>query len=153
MNKTAHSVCKRSSARLPIQRNNWSLLSSVLIILLPKCSLCVTAYAGAVAMCSGKSLMDKMGSFGHVLSLVLGLVIVISIVSNGRGWRTIMSLALVVIALLLIGLTQAQWIVETFYYVGSLLLFIGIWVNGSLFYILRKSKKHFNILKSKLPIA
>ncbi len=151
MNKVAHSVCKRSSARVSRKQDGLSFFTSLLVILLPKCSLCFTAYTGAIAMCSGKTIMGKMGESGQIIFVILSLIIVSSIAVNKRGKRTILSLTLVFLSLLLIGLSESQIIWKAGYYIGSIGLFVGIWVNGSLYYILRKSKEHFHIIKSKLP--
>ena len=153
MNKVAHSVCKRTSARVSSKRNGLGFFTSLLLILLPKCPLCLTAYTGAIAMCSGKTMMGELGYYGQVVFIILSGVILISLAINWRGKRTIISMPLVLVSLILIGLSETQIIANAGYYIGSLGLFIGIWTNGSLFYFIRKAKEHLPIIKSKLPTA
>ena len=148
MDQSTPRICK---SRVPLSINQkiaripW--LFSLLIILLPKCSLCFAAYTGAIAMCSGKNMMGEMDGTGTIIMLGLALSIIWSMAHKRRGIRTYQSIFVILISLTLIFLNHFEWLGPIGYYVGSIGLFLGIWTNGSLYYVLGNLKDKYQILK------
>lgn len=96
------------------------------------------AYSGAVTMCSGMK-YPNIGSWSAYLSLGLAVFVLLGIALNRRGRRTWIALAIAVLGILLLFISQFFIVSMLNYYLGVALLFFGIWYNGSFDYFFRKS--------------
>ena len=99
------------------------------------------AYGGAVAMCSGKALLAETDYLGLLFLGCFGAAILTLIMMNNRGKRTVKAIFLTGLGLILIWMTTQKILGTGWHYIGSGLLFLGIWTNGSLYYILKKVKQ------------
>jgi len=139
-------ACETQNCRykMKLSHSKGSWLSLLLIAILPKCPFCVMAYSGAVTLCSGKMYPNAHTESVYFL-LILGLVITVSILLNYRGRRTLVSLSLVLIGVASMMLSQVVWYSEVGYYYSVLLIFIAIWNNGSLHYLINKFSNHYSV--------
>jgi MFS family permease len=118
---------------------NVPLISNLLLILMPKCSFCLLAYTSSVMLCTRNETLVATSTHSSPLTIALTtsfcLFILVGILLNRRGRRTWYALALALsgIACMLISvvLGGGEWL----YYTGSVLVFLGIWVNGSFRYV------------------
>ncbi|WP_394747715.1 hypothetical protein [Spongiimicrobium salis] len=127
------SCCK--AKKIPIGRGmkangTLSFFSTLLLILLPKCPLCIGAYTGAALLFFDISNAEVAPILLHAKP-VLGASILIMILLNRRGKRTILAAAIASTALILL-------ILSTYFYRAYLsdvilyfAFFFAIWYNGN----------------------
>lgn len=77
------------------------------------------------------------------ITTLLGVLILIGIGFNYKGQRTLIALAIALSAIALIIISQFFWLSAVSYYLGSGLLFLSIWYNGSLPYFVRRWQARF----------
>lgn len=109
-----------------------SFLSAVLVILIPKCHLCVMAYTSAITICGGPSMYMHSNNWMSYVPLGLGLFIVGIILWNYKGVRSAYATGIAVVGFLLIVLTHQLIIAPEFYHWGTALMFIAIWLNSNM---------------------
>jgi len=126
--------CKGAKIKAP-SKQKAGLLMGIFLAVLPKCPLCIMAYSSTMVLCSGQTV-----SFGpaHVspltiwITAAIGLITLVCILLNFRDKRTIYAfwLAFTGMALVLYSVTTGlePWL----YYSGVVVVFLGIWLNGSL---------------------
>lgn len=139
-----HCKHKKKIAR-PKKGAFLSLLSGVLIAIIPKCPLCIFAYSSAITMCSGAKLQEE--SFLNVdwfyINLFLSIVTLSLILFNYKGKKTWIAATLAIAAcsmLLLLDLASSP----VLYYLSCALLFIAVWMNGSFTWFIRKWMSTFS---------
>ena len=115
---------------------SMSFLSTVLLILIPKCPLCLTAYMSAMVMFFEIENEQLVPILLHAKP-VLGMVILLMILLNRRGRRTFIALGIATIVMVFL-------ILKTYYAMDLLpdwLLYLGfifgIWYNGNFTYFYR----------------
>jgi hypothetical protein len=124
--------CKRNKRcidKMPTRYFSW--FPAIFIAILPKCPFCIMAYSGAVSMCSGKMLFPNAHSYSGYFIIGLSIVILLSILLNNKGSRTLVSAFIVSIGILLLAISQFVSMSEPQYYFACLIMFFGIWYNGS----------------------
>lgn len=120
-----------------------SFLSTLLIILLPKCPLCVTAYMSAILLFFDIDNGELAPILMHAKP-VLGIVILIMILINYKGQKTILSATIAGIVTVLIFLNNYFYIaVMTDWILYAAFLF-AIWYNGNFEYF-------FRFIRSRIP--
>lgn len=113
-----------------------SFLTTLLIILLPKCPLCIGAYAGAALL-----FFDVEGSlfapyFVHIRP-ILGAAILILILMNNKGRKTMIAGTLSGLALVFL-LIAIYGKVEIFpLWMLYIVFVLSIWFNGNFEYFFR----------------
>ena len=113
-----------------------SLLSTILLILIPKCPLCMTAYMSAMVLFFDVQNEELVPFLLHAKP-VLGALILLMILLNFRGKRTFISLGIA-------AASMAILLLKT-YYATSLMpdwllysaFFFAIWYNGNFQYFYR----------------
>lgn len=138
MEKHCHSSkasisCAPSKVGTPLSW--WTLL---FLTILPKCPFCVMAYSGAVSLCSGTMLYPNADAYMAYGMVGVGLLVAVGILLNQRGVRTWLALALALLGIGLVAVSQFYLLSEVIYYSGVLLLFFGVWFNGSFFHFYYK---------------
>jgi hypothetical protein len=129
MQASCSSSCK--GQKKSINHKHASFLSLLLIVILPNCPFCIMAYTSAITMCGGPDMYLAENNWASYLPLLLSAIIILMIMLNKRGKRTKYALGISAIgAIFIIGVHQL-YVNEIFYYVGTTLLFAGIWINSS----------------------
>lgn len=136
--------CCRTNQAPKKRRLQSSWLPAFLVAILPKCPFCIMAYSGAVTMCSGNNLYPHAGSYMSYITTLLALLILIGIGFNYKGRRTLIALSIALSGISLIAISQFYWLSTVSYYLGSGLLFLSIWYNGSLLYFVNRFKTRFS---------
>lgn len=125
-------TCKCSATKREKTGNDiYSIMSGVFIALIPKCPYCILAYSSAITMCSGTKLYSHSPSWTSYFLLVLAVLTLSLIIFNYKGKRTIVAIILVTLGSLLMLVSQFYIFDITYYYLGTILLLFGVWVNAS----------------------
>ena len=130
-----------------------SFLSTLLLILLPKCPLCMTAYMSAMVMFFDVDNSTMVPFLLHAKP-VLGIVIILMILFNRKDKRTLIALGISVFAFTFL-------VLKTYYYTFVLpdwaiyaAFIFAIWYNGNFQYFyrfIRFSKSKVGLLDRKIP--
>lgn len=145
--------CKKASCKTNLtSRLSISWLPAVIIAVLPKCPFCIMAYSGALTLCSGSKIYPNAGGASAYITLGLCLVVLLGIIFNYKGSRTLIALFIALTGILFVFSSQFVFIGKFNYYTGVILLFFGIWYNGSFAYFYRNYiykiiQSFFSILK------
>lgn len=147
MEITKTGCCKtklHSPKKVEAASGSMSFLSTILLILIPKCPLCLTAYMSAMVLFFDIEYTTLTPILLHTKPL-MGLLIITMILLNRKDKRTLISLAIAGIALTFlilktyfgIALLMPDWII----YIAFI---FAIWYNGNFQYFYRfiKSKKN-----------
>ena len=138
--ESAHSKCCKTKMA-PLNRaaganGSMSFLSTLLLILIPKCPLCLTAYMSAMVMFFDIDNEHLVPILLHAKP-VMGAVILLMILLNRRGKRTWVSLGLA-------GVAMGLLILKTYYATPLLpdwllytVFIFAIWYNGNFQYFYR----------------
>lgn len=117
-----------------------SFWSWILIVILPKCPLCILSFSSAVSLCGGKTIFEKTVGWTSYIPIILAAIVITSFIINYKGTKTLtaITIALVSCAIILYG----EYITKTemTYYLGVAALFFACWINGSFHYFIRKMK-------------
>lgn len=132
-----------TSKKVAAANGSMSFLSTVLLILIPKCPLCLTAYMSAMVLFFDIEYSTLVPVLLHTKPL-MGLLIITLILMNRKDKRTLVSLAIA-------GLALAFLVLKTYFAIALLmpdwLIYIAfvfaIWYNGNFQYFYRfiKSKR------------
>jgi hypothetical protein len=143
-----YNTCKNCKKKTPAgAKKHYNLFIGLLLAILPKCPFCVMAYSSTIMLCGKDSLIVNQQNHNSVLSITLTSVfcalIIAGIFLNYRGIRTKYALALSAIGILMIINSVVKSGGQELYYFGITIVFIGVWLNGSLLSFLRKLKNAF----------
>ncbi|MGB5820582.1 MAG: hypothetical protein WBG90_13950 [Saonia sp.] len=157
MEAVKSSCCKNKL--IPVRKasgsnGTLSIFSTILMILLPKCPLCITAYMGAILMFFDIE-TSQMGPFLLHAKPVLGIIILIMILLNNKGRKTVVAFCVALTALLLLVLSTYFYIAVVADAVLYVVFFLAIWYNGNFecFYRFIRfggQEKEDAVLKTKL---
>ncbi len=136
----SHSCKKCSDSGKRVKATGSSWVSAVLIIIIPKCPFCIMAYSSAITMCGGPDMYMQGNNWVSYIPIFLAVFIIVMLLLNYRDVRTKYAIAMAFIGLIFVLLTHQTILTSTFYYYGTVLLMFSIWLNGSLFSLLRKLK-------------
>lgn len=113
-----------------------SFLSTLLLILIPKCPLCLTAYMSAMVLFFDIENEQLIPVLWHAKP-VMGAIILLMILLNQRGRRTIISLGIATLAMIFLLLKTyyatsvlPDWVLYTVF-------IFAIWYNGNFQYFYR----------------
>ena len=118
-----------------------SLFSTVVLIILPKCPICIMAYSSAITICGGTDMYFRSNNWVSYVPLVLALFINLMFLFNWRGQRTLYALTIAMVGFTLILLTHQLVLSPVFYDLGAVLLLMSIWLNSSLIFLLNKFRR------------
>ena len=138
--KTVESKCCNSRVSQPKKgsgvNGSMSLLSTILLILIPKCPLCLTAYMSAMVLFFDIENEQLVPVLLHAKP-ILGVLILLMILLNFRGKRTFVSLGIAGVSMFFLLLKTyyatpllPDWVVYTAF-------FFAIWYNGNFQYFYR----------------
>lgn len=126
-----------TSKKVEAANGSMSFLSTVLLILIPKCPLCMTAYMSAMVLFFDIEYTTLVPVLLHTKP-VMGLLIITMILMNRKDRRTLVSSAIAIVALTFLvlktyygtALLVPDWII----YVAFI---FAIWYNGNFRYFYR----------------
>ena len=143
--------CKRRNA-VAAGKNHAGLLTTIFLVLLPKCPFCLMAFSSTVILCGKAGGVSELTHTSATTTLVTSFfcfLVLISILFNYRDARSKYALLLVATGCLLVMYSVCIGGGLPLYYSGVFLLFIGVWLNASLLYIARKITGRLKISKDK----
>ncbi|MDH4296862.1 MAG: hypothetical protein OEV74_11315 [Cyclobacteriaceae bacterium] len=144
-------LCKCPSERnAKVKNSHASLVSALLIALIPKCPFCILAYSTAITVCSAKAMPHIPGWTSYV-SISLAMITLFIVLYNYKGTRTLIACATILLGAALISHSELYSGNIAEYYTGSVALFTGIWANGSFLFIVRMFRS--KILKQTRRIS
>tara|TARA_R110000744_G_scaffold9421_4_gene30155 strand:+ start:9073 stop:9534 length:462 start_codon:yes stop_codon:yes gene_type:complete len=140
MEITKTGCCKNkvhTPKKVEAANGSMSFLSTVLLILIPKCPLCLTAYMSAAVLFFDIEYTTLVPVLLHTKP-VMGLIIITMILLNRKDQRTIISLAISGIAFTFLILktyfATALFIPDWILYIAFI---FAIWYNGNFQYFYR----------------
>ena len=129
MNKS----CNRCTSHTRFKtRSQVPFISSLLIIIIPKCPFCIMAYSSAITMCGGKSIYMAQNNWISHIPLLLSILILYLLIRNYKDQRTIFAILFAVMGFVLLMLVHRYILISDFYNLGAVFLIFSIWLNGSL---------------------
>lgn len=142
--------CKRGKPVLGIKKPT-GLLSTILLIVLPKCPFCIIAFSSTFILCGNAGgVSEQTHSYLSPLTIlitsILCLIVLLSIAFNYRDSRTKYAFILALAGSLLLLYSVCVGGGKSVYYSGAFLIFIGVWLNASLLYVLHKLRSRLNII-------
>lgn len=133
-----------SNKKVQTANGSMSFLSTILLILIPKCPLCLTAYMSAMVLFFDIEYAILVPVLLHTKP-IMGLLIISMILLNRKDKRTLIALAIAGLALTMLvlktyfgtALFMPDWII----YIAFI---FAIWYNGNFQYFYRfiKSRKN-----------
>ena len=132
--------CKKGKA-VSGGRKHAGLLTTILLIVLPKCPFCLLAFSSTIILCGkagGASELTHSSSTTILITAFFCFTALLSIILNYRDKRTIYSFMLAAAGCSLIMYSVCAGGGLPLYYSGVVLVFIGVWLNASLLYIVKK---------------
>ena len=137
MKKTCCKTKIESPKKFVAAGESMSFLSTVLLILIPKCPLCLTAYMSAIVMFFDVEYTTLVPVLLHTKP-VMGLLIILMIVLNRKDKRTLISLSLA-------GLAMTFLVLKTYFatalffpdWIIYIAFIFAIWYNGNFQYFYR----------------
>jgi hypothetical protein len=118
----------------------FSFLPGVLIALIPKCPFCILSFTSAITVCSSKSLSAYSPHWTSFISIGFTLLTIIIVALNYKGVKTQLALVVTVAGSILVSYSELYSGLLQPYYWGCSLLIMGVWMNGSLSFFLKKIK-------------
>jgi CDP-diglyceride synthetase len=118
------------------------LLATILLVLLPKCPFCLMAYSSTLILC-GKagsvSAETTHASYSTIFVIsFFCFAVLLSIILNYRDGRTKYALLLAVAGCFFIIYSACIGGGLPLYYSGVFLVFVAVWLNASLLYVIGK---------------
>lgn len=132
--------CKRRNA-VSTGRKHAGLLTTILLIVLPKCPFCLMAFSSTIILCGkagGASGLTHSSSTTIFITAFFCCAVLLNIIFNYRDKRTMYSFLLAAAGCFFIMYSVCAGGGLPLYYSGVTLVFFGVWLNASLLYIVRK---------------
>jgi hypothetical protein len=118
------------------------LLTTALLVLLPKCPFCILAYSSTLVMCGKDSLFSDVRHHQSGLTIAitasLSALVLLSIAFNYRDRRSLWAMMVVALGSGLSVWSTVRGGGEYLYYAGVSMIALGVWLNGSLLYVWRR---------------
>ncbi len=142
MERAADSNDCRSCRKVKKTKQQPVWLAGFLLVILPKCPFCVLAYSSTIMLCGKDAVTSKTNLHYSettiLFTLGLCLVTLAGIAFNRRDTRTLYALGLAFAGSIMATLSAMYGGGEYLYYAGVLLIFSGVWMNGSLLYVISR---------------
>jgi hypothetical protein len=136
--------CKPCKKRNTVSagKKQFGLLTTILLVLLPKCPFCFMAFSSTIILCGkagGATELNHSSSPATIfITSFFCFTILLSILINYRDARTKYALLLSATGCLLVVYSVCTGGGIPIYYSGVILVFIGVWFNASLLFIIGK---------------
>lgn len=148
----------RKCSRLPViqEKNKFGLAGGLLLAVLPKCPFCIMAFTSTAVLCGKDTLIESQSTHNSSTTIYLAaffcLLIIAGILFNFRGIRTIYALTLSFPGVLMIMYSVIRNGGHDLYYSGLFIVFMAVWLNGSLISILKKIKNSFSSISETATV-
>jgi hypothetical protein len=137
-----NTTCNSCDSPSPGTRKSFGIMTGLLLALLPKCPFCVMAFTGTALLCGEGSVIEVSRTHNSLLTItitgVLCLLTLVGIALNRRGKRTWYSLAFASAGIAMIMYSVIRSGGQPVYYGGILIVFLAVWLNGSLLWFVKK---------------
>ncbi len=134
------------------KKKRLGIITTLVLVLLPKCPFCLLAFSSTVMLCGkagGVYGLTHRSSITILITAFFCFLILVSILFNYRDARTKWALLLVTIGCLLVMCSVCTGGGLFLYYSGVTLLFLGVWLNASLLYIIRNIRNRLKTATGK----
>jgi len=139
--KCASCIAEKPKVRIS---KKASLFTGFLLVILPKCPLCVIAYSSTIMLCGKEESIISSQIHSSLLAtgitIFLCVVILASLFLNYRDNRTKYALTLAFAGTVMLVASTIWEIGPVLYYAGTAIIFMGVWLNGSMLFMLNKVK-------------
>ncbi len=129
------------------KQDKVSIGTLLLIAILPKCPLCLLSYSTAISLCGGKTIFSDTVGWTSYIPVFLALVLIGTFVLNYKGAKTAIAIALASFACVVILYGEHMAKTQVVYYLGTVMLFMACWTNGSFTFFLNKFINYKTVLK------
>lgn len=133
--------CKRMPKNTATKKA-FSWIPGILLVILPKCPFCFMAFSSTMLLCGeGVSMVSERVHHSDLTILLSGLfcaIALVGIILVRRDIRTFYAFMLAATGAVMV-MTSVAWSGGLpLYYAGTSLIFLGVWLNSSLLYVLKK---------------
>lgn len=139
----------------PLSNSGFGWVAGVMLAILPKCPFCLLAYSSTMILCGEGTLISSnsihVSPLTIILTSVFGLLTIVGIYMNKRGTRTKYALLLSLLGLAFTIFSVLKGGGEMLYYTGTAIIFIAVWLNGSMLWFVNSLLKSFDRKKSIEP--
>jgi hypothetical protein len=134
--------CRGASRKGGFQKS-FSWLPGILLVVLPKCPFCFMAFSSTMLLCGEGVTMTSERMYQSDLTIALSAlfcaIALLGIMMVRRDIRTVYALMIAISGTTMIMTSVLKTGGLPLYYAGTFLIFLGVWLNSSLLYILRKA--------------
>jgi hypothetical protein len=153
MQSIAKNNCQPCAKNHPSPKKNYGVWAGLLLAVLPKCPFCIMAYSGTLMLCSRDAVTVSAHTYTSVTTTILTslfcLLSIIGIYFNKRGTRTRYALSMAIAGACMVMTSVLLSGGLGLYYIGVVLIFAGVWLNGSMLYFVNKAKHLFSVARYK----
>ena len=146
------STCDHCPKREISTSKKMGTASWLLLAILPKCPFCIMAFTSTALLCGEGAMQEVSMTHNSMLTIsitsLLLLVTLSSVLINYKGKTTWWALSFILPGLSLVMYSVLRDGGQLLYYSGTLLMFGGVWMNGSLPWLLKKTKMPLPILST-----
>ena len=125
-------------------RKNTGLFTNLFLVALPKCPLCIIAYSSTLMLCGKEETIISSQIHSSLIATGITIffcaVVLVSLLLNYRDFRTKYAVALALAGSAMIISSTVFTLGPLIYFSGTGIIFSAIWLNGSMFYFLKKLK-------------
>jgi len=136
--------CNNCTEVVKKPKGRLGIFSFFILVILPKCPFCIMAFTSTAMLCGEGINMEVSKTYNSNLTIlitaVLGLITLASLILNRKGKRTWYALLLSIVGLGCLLFSVVKYGGQPLYYTGIVLVFFGVWLNGSLLWFLRNAK-------------
>lgn len=147
-----NSTCDHCPKRELSTSKKMGAASWLLLAILPKCPFCIMAFTSTALLCGEGAMQEVSMTHNSMLTIsitsLLLLVTLASVLINYKGKTTWWALSFILPGLTLVMYSVVRDGGQLLYYTGTVLTFAGVWMNGSLPWLLRKNKMPLPVLST-----
>ncbi len=126
-----HSSSHVSTPELKKSARKTSLWVGILLVLIPKCPLCLITYSGAVGLCGAANYSTGYPDWSIWLTLAFLVGVFVMLQYNFKGNKTLIAELLLALG----GATMLSYMMfdlaEFTFYLSTVLVLFSAWLNGS----------------------
>jgi len=126
-----HSSTYVSSPEVKKASPSSSFWTGLILVLLPKCPLCVLTYSGAVGLCGAANIEAGFPTWSILLTLSFLIGMFVMLQYNFKGKKTLIAEILLACG----GATLLSYMMfdlaESTFYLSTVLVLFSAWLNGS----------------------